>query len=165
MDISPNRALVVYYSRTGTTRSVAEEIASCLAADLEEVKATRDRRGLWGWLVSAKEGVLGQLTSIQAPKYDPADYELLVIGTPVWGENMSSPIRTYIKSHPTRFQKVAFFCTRQGSSSGKTLKELERLWGKPPVAVLDLKEKEVKERRIKEELDRFIDVLKESFGR
>lgn len=45
------------------------------------------------------------------------------------------------------------------------MKELERLWGKPPVAVLDLKEKEVKERRIKEELDRFIDVLKESFGR
>ena len=37
--------------------------------------------------------------------------------------------------------------------------------GKASVAVLDLKEKEVKERRIKEELDRFIDVLKESFGR
>jgi len=117
MDISPNRALVVYYSRTGTTRSVAEEIASCLAADLEEVKATRDRRGLWGWLVSAKEGVLGQLTSIQAPKYDPADYELLVIGTPVGGKTCPAPSELILNPIRPAFRRWLFSAPGRGRAA------------------------------------------------
>jgi flavodoxin len=41
------RPLVVYYSRTGNARFVAEKIASELSADTEEVIDSKNRRGCW----------------------------------------------------------------------------------------------------------------------
>ena len=50
------KALVVYFSRSGTTRLLAEGIARAMHADVEELKEQRSRRGLLGWLRSGYEG-------------------------------------------------------------------------------------------------------------
>ncbi|MBE3088681.1 MAG: flavodoxin family protein, partial [Actinobacteria bacterium] len=42
--------LVVYYSRTGTTRKVAEYITKQLGADMEEIIDMKKRSGIWGFL-------------------------------------------------------------------------------------------------------------------
>jgi flavodoxin len=42
------KTLVVYYSRTGTTRKVAEAIAGILRCDIEEVVDTKKRSGILG---------------------------------------------------------------------------------------------------------------------
>jgi flavodoxin len=45
------KMLVVYYSRGGNTRAVAEEIARALGgADLEEIRDAADRSGWRGYL-------------------------------------------------------------------------------------------------------------------
>ncbi|MEM3692877.1 MAG: hypothetical protein QXI39_02505 [Candidatus Bathyarchaeia archaeon] len=49
------KTLVVYYSRTGNTRKVAESIAQILGSDIEEVLDERKRTGVWvglgqGWM-------------------------------------------------------------------------------------------------------------------
>ena len=44
------KVLVVYYSRTGNTRFVAETIAQSLEADIEEIKDRKNRMGIFGFL-------------------------------------------------------------------------------------------------------------------
>ncbi len=78
------KALVVFFSRTGKVRRVAEAIAAELGADVEEIVDTRDRRGPFGLLSAARDAMLRRTARIEEPAHDPADYDLVVIGTPVW---------------------------------------------------------------------------------
>ena len=50
------KVLIVYFSRSGATRTLAEAIARALHADLEELKERRSRAGIIGWLRSGYEG-------------------------------------------------------------------------------------------------------------
>ncbi len=43
-------ALVVHYSRTGTTKKVAEKLAFLLKCVSEEIHDTTNRKGKLGWL-------------------------------------------------------------------------------------------------------------------
>ena len=51
------RSLVVYYSRTGVTKKVAEAISQMLGADIEEIIDRRDRRGPKGFFTGGREEV------------------------------------------------------------------------------------------------------------
>jgi len=50
------KVLIVFFSRMGTTRLLAEAIARATHGDLEELKELRSRRGVFGWLRSGYEG-------------------------------------------------------------------------------------------------------------
>ena len=86
------KTLVVYHSRSGYTRRVAESLARRLDADLDEIVTAVPRRGPRGYLRCALESMLHLRTGIRAPQHDPAAYGRVVIGGPggVWG--LSSPV-------------------------------------------------------------------------
>jgi len=111
------KTLVVYYSRTGTTRKVAEAIAGILRCDIEEVVDTKKRSGILGWLRSGRDAGSKKLTTIEKIKMHPNLYDVVIIGTPVWNNKMSTPIRTYISEYREHFKEVAFFCTQDGSEN------------------------------------------------
>jgi len=140
------KSLVVYYSRTGVTRKVAAEIAGALGSDIEEIVDQKDRRGIWGWFMAGRDATLKKLVNIDPNKRDPSNYDLVVIGTPVWAWTMTPAIRAYIAANSAHFKKVAFFLT-MGGACGKTFKTMEDLCGKKPLAVLDLKETEVRKEK------------------
>ncbi|MEM2885773.1 MAG: flavodoxin [Thermoproteota archaeon] len=133
--------LVVYYSRTGTTKKVAETIAQALGCDVEEVIDTKDRSGLIGWLRSGRDAASRKLTTIEKTKNRPETYDVVVIGTPVWNGKASTPIMTYVSQYKDLFKEVAFFCTHDGSGEG-ALRDLETLCGKKPLATLALRRKQ-----------------------
>jgi flavodoxin len=137
------KALVVYYSRTGTTRKVAEAIAAMLPCDVEEIVDTKSRSGVGGFLRSGKDATLKALTTIQEPVKDAAAYDLVVIGTPVWAWTMSTPVRTYISRYADKLHKVAFFLTTGWTGMDRTFRHMEELSGRKPVAVLGLLMNEV----------------------
>lgn len=138
------KTLVVYYSRTGTTKKVGERIAEKLGADIEEIKDTINRMGVKGYLISGRDAMKKRLTKLEAVKFNPAEYDLVVVGTPIWSWNLSVPIRTYISEQKDNFKdKVAFFCTMGGSGDKKAFSEMENIIGKKPEATLALKTVEV----------------------
>ena len=132
------KALVVYYSRTGTTRKVAEAIAGLLRCDIEEIKDTRSRAGAWGFVRSGEEATLKALPEIVEPARDPGEYGLVIVGTPVWAWTMSSPVRTYLTRYAARFRAVAFFLTTGGTGIERTFGHMEALCRKKPEAALGL---------------------------
>ena len=131
---------VVYYSRTGTTRKVAEKLVALLQCPKEEIYDTVNRKGTLGWLSAGKDATTKKLTKLEKVNIDPTPYSIIVIGTPTWNHTLSSPIRTYCTQYKDRFKKVAFFCTYQYTDDNP-FKEMELLCGKVPVATLRLHRK------------------------
>ena len=155
------KSLVVFYSRTGITKRVADAIAEILECDIEEVHDTKNRDGSVGFLASIKDAVSKKLTTIEAIKKNPASFDLVIIGTPVWANTMSSAIRAYISQNKQNFQQVAFFCTQHTSGSKKTFSDMEKLSEKKPVALLELKTKEVKKAVYMQKVKKFTDKINE----
>lgn len=136
------RTLVVYHSRTGRTRRVAQALARGLAADLQAIEPVRERSGLLGYLRCALEALGRVQPLIRDLGHEPSRYDLLVIGTPVWFWRLSSPVRTFVHRYVHGAQRVAFFCTMGGQGSEGVFAELAALCGRAPIATLALTERE-----------------------
>ncbi|HMK45522.1 MAG TPA: flavodoxin [Methanocella sp.] len=154
------QTLIVYYSRTGYTKKVAEALSKEIGCDTEELVDTANRSGPIGWLNSGRQGSMRQLTKLQPIKKDPAQYDLVIIGTPVWSFNMSSPVRTYIKENSAGFKGVALFCTLGGKGQDSTLKEMGELSGKAPKSTLVVFTDEVKKDAFTDKVKKFAEELK-----
>ena len=154
------KPLVVFYSRTGTTKKVAESIVDSLKCDIEEIETKKSRKGLIGYLLCGKEAILKKLAEINEPKKNASDYDLVIIGTPIWGWNVSSLIRSYITTYNKDFKKVAFFCTQGGSGAEKAFKEMGEICEKEPESVLVLTTKEVKEDKYNDKVKEFTNNIK-----
>lgn len=154
------KTLVVFYSRTGTTKKVAEAIGKNLNCDIEELIDTKNRMGFFDWLRSSRDAMRKKLTIIKEIRYRPSDYDIVIIGTPIWFEMPAPAIRTYISSHKDSFKKVAFFCTCTSSGMDKTFAELEKLCGKAPIALLDVNAKEIKNDSFSDKAKQFTGEIK-----
>jgi len=58
------KTLVVYYSRTGNAKFMAETIAAELGSDLEEVIDLRNRQGKLAFLPAGRDAMRGRETEI-----------------------------------------------------------------------------------------------------
>jgi flavodoxin len=153
------KAFVVYYSRTGRTRKVAEAIADALSCDKEEIVSTQNLSGLVGLLRIVYQAMRKSLIAINDLKRDVAEYDLVIIGTPVWGGTVSLPVKTFIYTCKDYFNKVAFFSTHGGAESQEEFNEMEAVCGKKPVSVLSFSARKVDTDCI-EDVDQFVAELK-----
>jgi flavodoxin len=154
--------LVVYYSRTGTTKKLAEDIAKHLDADTEEIVDLKNRDGAVGWLSSGKDASLGKTTDLRVIVRDPRDYDVVVIGTPTWAGNITPAMRTYVRCHKDKFGKVACFCTMGGDNPGKVLDEFTKELGKDPLAMIHAQSDLVKKNLYRDLLGDFIEKIKDN---
>jgi flavodoxin len=132
--MSETKILVVYYSRTGTTRSLASALAKMLTADLEEICDCSNREGLGGYLRSLFDAIRKRQVEIVPAGLDVSAYDLVVIGSPVWAGSVSAPVRSYLIENRARLPQVAFFCSFGGRGVDEALREMQQIVGKPAVA-------------------------------
>lgn len=137
------RALVVYFSRTGTTKAVAQQLARELGADIEMITERTSRSGWLGWLKSGYEATFGKTGAIHAPLCDPSSYDLVVLGTPTWNAAPCTPLLSYVRMLRNALPKVAFFCTFDGHGGDSVFAKLRAETGREPVAVLGLPRNQV----------------------
>ncbi|HOK73246.1 MAG TPA: flavodoxin [Methanothermobacter sp.] len=155
------KTLIVYYSRSGNSREVGKKIASKLGCDMEEIEDTQNRTGIIGFLKSGYQAIREKDTELKPYSKDPGDYDLVIIGTPIWAGRPSVPIRTYLKENKEKFKKVAFFCTYGGSGFEKAIEAMKQITGKEPVATLDVTDSEIKEKAYDPKIESFIGNLKD----
>ncbi len=163
MIISIMSILLIYYSRSGHTKKVSHVISKNLSCDIEEIKDTKKRLGFIGYLRSGKDALMKKLTILEKITKDPGQYDLIIIGTPIWTSKMSTPIRTYITENKDKFKNIACFCTQGGKGGEKSLQEMGKLCDKEPVATLVIKAKEVKKETFNEKVNDFVSEVKKTF--
>ncbi|MFX0188685.1 MAG: flavodoxin family protein [Candidatus Hodarchaeota archaeon] len=153
-------SLVIFYSRTGTTKRVANTVSEKLSCDCEEIFDTKNRLGFFGWLRSGKDAMMKKLTILKEINKNPESYDLIIIGTPIWSSNMSTPIRTYITDNKDKLKNVAFFCTEGSRGGEKCFKKMAILCDKEPVATLEIKKKDIKKEIHLDKINAFIQEIK-----
>ncbi len=132
--VPSKKILVVYYSRTGNTKRAAEDIARSLNADIEQLIDKKDRSGAGGYVNACRDSISGSLTEIEPIKNDPAKYDLVVLGTPIWTWTLTPAVRTYVTSNKSSFKNVAVFSTASGMGPGKAVKKIQEITGKTVIA-------------------------------
>jgi flavodoxin len=154
------KALVVYYSRSGNTKKVGDCIASEFKCDIEEIVDMESRSGALGWIRSGGEGFLKKTVKIKPAQKNPAQYDMVVIGTPVWFMTVTSPVRSYIVENKDKLKKVAFFCTRNNTGEEQMFKEMESICGKKPEGTLVVTAGELAQGNIVDKVKRFSGEIK-----
>ena len=119
------RALVLYYSLEGHTRFVAELIAQTVGAEIQPLEPLQAIK-LDGFKFArgGRQVVFGKRPELHPLNIDPADYDLVFIGTPVWAFTYAPALRTFFHEH-TLTAKLATFCTHEGGP-GRTLERMRR---------------------------------------
>lgn len=142
--VASPRILVLYFSRTGTTRKLAESIAHATRADIEGLRERRSRRGIWGWLRSAYEGTYKRASEPLPLSRDLQDYDLVFVGSPTWNDALCSPVRGFLQRYGKSLRNVALFATCAERGADAVLQEMAELIASPPKAQLAIREYEVK---------------------
>lgn len=137
--------LVVYYSLSGTTRSVATALALEFGGDLEEIRCGRYSRKISGFLRAAYDSWRGNMPAIEPLVHMLSRYDLVVVGGPVWAWNACTPIRAFLRRAAPELSRTAFFVTVGGVGFERALRTMKTLAGLPAAPTLVVRTKEVKE--------------------
>jgi flavodoxin len=157
---APAKILVVYYSRTGNTERVAKDIAARLNADSEKIIDKKNRSGLSGMFSAGKDAAGKKSADIGPIEKDPANYDLVIVGTPVWAGSMTPAVRSYLQQTKGKFKKAAFFITSGGTGPDKVVPGMEELAGVKAAASAGFTGKELKnEKTYNEKLTAFTAAL------
>lgn len=128
---SGSDVLVVYFSATGTTKGVAEKIASITGADLYEIKAAQEYTSEdLDWNDSDSRTTHEQNDPSVRPEIgsDPVSlegYSTIYIGFPIWWGEEPRIMDTFVESCSFDGITMIPFCTSSSSGIGMSGKNLE----------------------------------------
>ncbi len=157
------KSLIVFYTRTGNTKKIAELIAKSLNADLDEIIDPKKRLGIFGFLKAGYEATMKKLTEIKGIEKDPSDYKLLVLGSPIWNKRMTPALRTYITRYKEKFSKIAIFCSAGGRGEEQMLDSIAELCNKKPVAMKVFLDKDFEQNFVENKVEQFVNAIKSNF--
>jgi flavodoxin len=156
------KILTVYYSRTRTTKKLAENLNELLKGDLEEIVDLKNRQGWLGYVMAGRDASTKRQTIIKDLVHNPADYDLIVIGTPIWAWTVTPAVRSYLIKNKDKIKKVAFFCTESGQGGPRAFQEMENICGQKPIATLELLTREVIKDLFSEKAGNFIKTINDN---
>ncbi|MFC5525435.1 flavodoxin family protein [Rhodanobacter ginsengisoli] len=151
--------LVAYYSMTGNTRRIVDEVVGALHADAEEIREPHPRHGLGGVLRALFDAITRREPPIEPGRYDPADYDLLVLSGPIWAGRLAAPVRSYARQHAGKARRIAFVCTEGGRGGEQAFAELSSLCGRTPDATLEVTAEQIRNASYREAVQRFASSL------
>ena len=120
-----SKILCIYYSRSGNTKQAMEEIAQALDAELVEITDGVDRSGTAGWLRSGRDAMRRTLEPLKPFETERPlqEYQLVVVGTPVWAGRCSSVTRAFLKKYGKKLTNAAYVVTRGSEKRDEAIYE------------------------------------------
>ena len=107
------KSLVLYYSETGTTKTVAQELQKQLGADIESIEAVEPYTGNFQETIQRgqREMQSGETPALKPLQKKIADYDIVFLGYPIWFGTYAMPIATLVKQNDFAGKTVVPFCT------------------------------------------------------
>ncbi len=120
------KILIVYYSLEGSTRLIAEAIAEKIGADVLELKLKKEfkHKGFTKYFWGGKQVFMKEKPELLLLEKNPKDYDLIIIGTPVWAFTYTPALNTFFSENRLENKNIALYCCHEGNP-GKTLENMK----------------------------------------
>lgn len=154
------KTLVAYFSATGTTKGVAQQLAEVTGADLHEIKPEKpytdadldwqdkqSRSTIEMEDKSSRPAITEKLPNMQ-------EYDVIYVGFPIWWYTCPTIINTFMESYDFKGKTVIPFATSGGSCIKKACEDLKTAY--PEV---NWKEGKLLNRASKSEIEEWISGL------
>ena len=111
------KTLVVYYSKTGTTRKVAQAVIAENDCDSDELS-------------------YDEKTKSFDYERDPSEYDCVILLAPVWAFSLAEPMKKYIAKHKSNIKRYGLIVTCGGFGlQGCVRNCLSSIGAKPEIAL------------------------------
>lgn len=153
--------VIVYYSRSGTTRQVAEALATQTGWPLAEIQDVQSRAGLIGDLRCVVDNLFHRRPAYRYNGPRLANYRSAVVLAPVWIRHLAAPMRSFLHDQmpfPARLAAVCVMAARGGFDAAA---EIALICDKPPHPTLVLLQRDIASGEAFQDLSAFSKTLLE----
>lgn len=125
------KILVAYFSCSGVTKKVAENLAAAVNGDIFEIKPTVPYTNAdLDWMNKKSRSSVEMKDLSSRPEFikediDMAQYDAVFVGFPVWWYVAPTIINAFLESYDFAEKTIIPFCTSGGSGLGRTVEHLQ----------------------------------------
>ena len=135
-DMKTSKTLVAYFSATGTTHKVAQQIAQATGGRLYPIRPEQPYTDAdLDWTDKSSRSTLEMQDPASRPaivmelhEKDMKDYDTLFIGFPIWWNVAPHAVNTFIESHNLEGKTIIPFATSGSSGISNSIKVLKETY-------------------------------------
>lgn len=124
---SDSKSLVVYFSKTGTTERIANEIKDITGSDIVKIETVNPYPEDYNETVeiAQKEKTEKARPEIKTTVDNLDEYDTIYIGYPIWWGTMPMAMFTFIENNNLDGKTIIPFSTHKGSGLGSSVSDLK----------------------------------------
>ena len=129
------KTLTIFFSRSGKTKIVAEEIAKKFKGTTRQLKEKANRKGFFNYIKAGYDAIKQKPAVLINPDNN-LNYDIIFVGTPTWAGRPCPAIITYLNTQDFKNKKVVLFATF-ASSPSLTIKNMRDILEKKGCQIID----------------------------
>ena len=119
------KTLIAYYSKSGNTRKVAENVQARLSCDSDEIQYDQNSHAI-------------------SSKLNPADYDRVILMCPIWAFRLPEPMKLYLRRQKENIKRYRLAVTCGGLGLRGCVSDCKKILEMPPEIAVKIREKLVK---------------------
>jgi len=129
------KILVAYFSHSGNTRVIAEQIRNAAGADIFEIQPVKDYPDDYQAVVdqAKKEINSNYRPALKTKVENIGAYDVIFIGSPNWWSTVAPPVSTFLSSYNLSGKTIIPFMTHEGTAMGHSVSDIKKLCPKSTV--------------------------------
>jgi len=129
------KMLVVYFSHSGNTRVIAEQIKNATSADIFEIQPVNNYSTDYNTVVdqAKREINAGYKPALKTKVNNIESYDVIFVGSPCWWSTIAPPVATFLSSYNLEGKTIIPFMTHEGSRMGHTVLDIKKFCPKSTV--------------------------------
>jgi len=123
------KILVIYFSYSGNTREIANQIHKSVGGDIFEIKSVKPYPNDFDAVVKQARQELesGYKPTLKTKIENIKSYDLVFIGYPNWCSTFPAPVKTFLSEYDLSGKTIVPLCTHEGSGLGRSAMDISKL--------------------------------------
>lgn len=126
------KTLIIYYSHSGNTKVLCENLSMHVASDLARLRERRGYGRMTVYLTGLPAAMRGAGRAILPMEEDVSSYERIIVATPVWASHLAPPVVTFLRDYDLKGKEVyglLSYASEIGNADSILKNEIEKAGG------------------------------------